>query len=424
MMGTLKNFLRKSPFRDKTLVKSNKFYVRGEGVKLFERKVALVKAVQTGRSESSESVMESFKSIISSTECAENCNNNMDLFKHELEEFTKPPEDTSQDWSSAKKESYFSYVSEINEEVPIKKEACEDTITKPILETTQINKEKTLCNVVVEQIGDHQENTNQFQNELKKFVMFTKKLQTQFGDNKQVMKTPRVMSALAKQHGMRKQKAGLVNRGLTEKLTNNMFKEPDVDVTSTEIIFQNSQSFEWSHSDTRVLNLYKNAQDIITTSSDTFHSDPYLSPDRDTTEPQMPKSCSQISYKTITAVSCTDVKPKPTPRKKRPKRGQTKCKKNFINKNKNLTKFILQGRQKINIMKARSISMRRKTKRKKRTLRGNITKMKTKGEEKEQPCKCENTEITRKSVKKYNKKKLAKYRQADNIIITDILYLV
>lgn len=96
MMGTLKNFLRKSPFRDKTLVKSNKFYVRGEGVKLFERKVALVKAVQTGRSESSESVMESFKSIISSTECAENCNNNMDLFKHELEEFTKPPEDTSQ----------------------------------------------------------------------------------------------------------------------------------------------------------------------------------------------------------------------------------------------------------------------------------------------------------------------------------------
>lgn len=61
MMDTLKYLLRKSPHFDQTLTKSNKFYVRDD----YDN---LVRLLAQDRTESLESVVESFKSIISFVE--------------------------------------------------------------------------------------------------------------------------------------------------------------------------------------------------------------------------------------------------------------------------------------------------------------------------------------------------------------------
>lgn len=198
-----------------------------------------------------------------------------------------------------------------------------------------------------------------------------------------------------------------------EKLKRENIRNGPDNTTRTEIIIQNSLD-GWSFSD-KVLKLYRNAQALQSMSSDSFHS--------------VDNKCENYSWlSNTTLVSCPDLnkvrsitKQNKQNRFVTKKKNTARFKQNFIKTNKDLTKFILKGRQKINLRNEKSCCKRSKKKRRIRHVLKHNVRTKEEGDgEKQATC----SDSTKRELKKkqFNKTKLNK-KPAD-IIITDILYLL
>lgn len=265
------------------------------------------------------------------------------------------------------------------------------------------NHEEITTNVEVDS-RDIKDNIDQFNDELKKFVMLTKNLQFEVNDRKGVR------SEMVKR--CKVQSKQFRELSLTDYLSNRRDTQSEEKVTSTEIIFQNSASFDWTnYSDARVTSLYKNKKDIVTTSCDTLHSIALAGRDMQ----WLASHCSgQVSNKTIEPVSSIDRTAESHRAKKtRASRGDTICQRNFVKTNKILTKYILKGRQKVH------------TADKMNSWRRGEMKWKRRPAVKKNKAECQVMAEQRSEKKsRCNKRKVDKEKQLDNIIITDILYLI
>lgn len=242
---------------------------------------------------------------------------------------------------------------------------------------------------------------NEFYHDLKKFVMLTKNLEAQLGDNR------------------KKVESETMNRRPVEKLKENSRNLSDDRVTSTEIIFQNSTISRWSDCALQVLNLYRNDRNIVITSSDTFHSMTNNYNQFEKVQGVLnSQNCDQNeeSPKKVVSSSAQITKDKTLNKTRQKKQDQTKCKRNFIQMNKNLTKFTLRGKQKVNTIDR--LMCRRKTKRKTKKV---IQKYKSEEFEVQNLKEYDYQYI---DDIRYNKQRFGEIRQPENIMITDVLYLV
>ncbi|KAL1463663.1 hypothetical protein WDU94_015397 [Cyamophila willieti] len=373
-MGTLKNLLRMSPERDKTLVKSNKFYViRNEGVKhTGDVSGAAGDALKpVNEEDSSDSEGDSFKSVLSFNP-EMYCNHRginfgKNLFIHKMETEVE---------SNDGDETFYSYENEIEdvkdkhfiEEVQDSKKLSVETIQPSEQQSTETKHGRESFDVMSKPNGDDLDEATQFKNELRKFVMLSKKLLKP--DIKCKEKPGRSLVY----------NVSIENMNLNTQNNDNEVGEVD-NVTSTEIIFKNSLS-EWSNSDTRVLKLYNNTQPIVTTSSDTTQCNE--------SDNHKWETCSQTGSKQTIRDSCTCIKPqdqqvKPKRKKKtQKKQDDIKCKQNFVRANKDLTKFVLKGRQKLNGTREKSF---RKKKMKCKTKTGGRRTLTKGGDGERLPCK-------------------------------------
>lgn len=250
-----------------------------------------------------------------------------------------------------------------------------------------------------------------FDNELKNFVMLTKNLLLETNDRRAAM------SEMIRPFEIKPKRRMLSS---VKKLNNCRKYKSEENFTSTEIIFQNSVSFEWSQSDTRIISIYKNRRETFKTSSETLNR-------KSLTTNEGGKNMEKLnshfikreSNKTIEPLSSTDrIRQKHRSRKTKTQRNELMCARNFIKTNKNLTKYILQGRQKVHIMEKKNNHEKCEIKQKARPA----TKKKNTHRQDEEVRKDER----KRSDEMPESKKGKEYgqRNLDNIIITDVLYLV